>query len=135
MRLRIQFEKKGALRFSSHKDIVRAFQRCFAASGTPIAFSEGYHPHMKMSFGPPAKTGWGSDEEYMDITVESAVGADFTERCNKYLPIGLAITHVRALPEQCLKLVKELCAVRMEIKVQADNASGPGTTPDQLKRL
>jgi radical SAM-linked protein len=136
MKLRIEFKKQGALRFCSHKDIVRNFQRCFLACDVPIAFSEGYHPHMKMSFGPPAKTGWASEGEYMDITVTDLVGADFVQRCNEHLPEGLVITGVRSLPDRCRKLVQEITAARMEILVRTEDAFGPNPiSPDQIDSL
>jgi radical SAM-linked protein len=136
MKLRIEFKKQGALRFCSHKDIVRNFQRCFLACEVPIAFSEGYHPHMKMSFGPPAKTGWASDGEYMDIVVTELVGADFVRRCNEHLPEGLAITGVRSVPDRCAKLVQEMAAARMEILVRKEDAFGPDPiSPEQIDGL
>jgi len=73
VKVRIQFEKRGAIRFTSHKDVVRIFERAFAAAGVPVSYSEGFHPHMRMSFGPPLKTGWESLEEYMDVQLESAM--------------------------------------------------------------
>ena len=74
MKLRIQFQKVGPVRFTSHKDTIRMFQRCFAACGIPVSYSEGFHPHMRMSFAPPLKTGWEGFEEYLDIQVEGPVG-------------------------------------------------------------
>jgi len=70
VKIRIQFEKLGTVRFTSHKDVVRMFERALGAAGVPVAWSEGFHPHMRMSFGPPLRTGWESHEEFMDITME-----------------------------------------------------------------
>ena len=121
MKLRIQFEKLGPIRFTSHKDVVRIFQRCFAAGGVPIHFSEGFHPHMRMSFGPPLKTGWESHAEYMDINVSQPVG-EFTHACNELLPAGLRVTHVAPLSDRALKLANDLSAVELEITIQAKDA-------------
>jgi len=124
MRLRLQFEKTGAIRFTSHKDIVRIFQRCFAACEIPMCFSEGFHPHMRMSFASPLKTGWASDAEYMDIYVERPPGP-LAEHCNCRLPQGLRITHVTIVPEGALKLANDICAANYEVKIQAEDVFGP----------
>ena len=123
MRLRIQFEKLGAARFTSHKDIVRIFQRCFAASGIPVAYSEGFHPHMKMSFGPPLRTGWESDAEFLDLTVERAPGR-IAELCNGRLPEGLRITHVSIVPEGVARLATDISAATYHISIESDDALG-----------
>lgn len=123
MKLRIQFEKLGAARFTSHKDVVRIFQRCLAASGIPVAYSEGFHPHMKMSFGPPLRTGWESDAEFLDVIVERAPGP-LADLCNPILPEGLRISHVSIVPEGTPKLAADISAATYRVTIQARDGLG-----------
>ncbi len=121
MKVRIQFEKLGAIRFTSHKDVVRIFERCFASAGVPVAWSEGFHPHMRMSFGPPIRTGWESREEYMDVQLEAPMDG-MAEACNPKLPDGLRVTAVVPLDDRAPKLATDLAAVSLEVAVEAEDA-------------
>lgn len=116
MRYRIKFEKLGAIRFASHRDILRVFQRCFAACRIPVSYSQGFRPHMKMSFGPPLKTGWDSCEEYVDVFCDEAVN-DLAGRCNEFLPEGLRIMGVVGLGVGTAKLANSISAVKMAVKL------------------
>lgn len=121
MRLRIQFEKLGSARFMSHKDIVRAFQRCLASCDIPVSFSEGFHPHMRMSFGPPLRTGWNGIQEYMDIFVDRPPG-EIAGTCNAILPEGLRITSVSAVAERTPKLASDMRAAAMVVRLSRTDA-------------
>lgn len=133
MRLRIQFEKNGPARFTSHKDVQRIFQRCFAAGGFPVAFSEGFHPHMKMSFGPPLRTGWESGAEYFDVVFEGLPGS-LADRCNERLPEGFAVTGVAMLPSDAPKLANDICAATYELDFDAGKLHGAGVWDDGSRR-
>jgi radical SAM-linked protein len=133
MRLRLRFEKTGAVRFASHKDVMRLFQRCLAACGVPVAYSEGYHPHMRMSFGPPLRTGWESRAEYLDLFVEKPAG-DLAQTCNGFLPGGLRVTHVAALPADAPKLATDICAADYQVRVEGPEAAGAAARAAQAER-
>ena len=121
MKIRIQFEKLGTVRFTSHQDVVRIFERALAAAGLPVAWSEGFHPHMRMSFGPPLRTGWESREEFMDITMDSSAD-DFAARVNEKLPAGLCVTRVVAIDDRTPKLASDMSAVAMDVFVASQDA-------------
>jgi len=127
VKIRIQFEKLGTVRFTSHKDVVRIFERAFAAAGVPVAWSEGFHPHMRMSFGPPLRTGWESHEEFMDITMDGSA-ENFAERVNAKLPVGLRVTRVVAIDDRTPKLASDMHAVSMDVFVAADDAPADAST-------
>lgn len=126
MRIRIQFEKLGAIRFTSHKDVQRILERCFAAAGVPVAWSEGFHPHMRMSFGPPIRTGWESHQEFMDVQLESPMDG-VVEACNAKLPEGFRMTAVVPVDDAAPKLANDIAAVTMQVSVEREDA--PGVTP------
>lgn len=122
-RLRLQFEKIGRIRFASHRDLLRIFQRSFAAARLPMSYSRGFHPHARVSLGPPLKTGWGGLEEYMDIYLTEDA-PDAGERINRFLPEGLDVKETSAVDEEVPKLAKDICAARYAVEVDVKELSG-----------
>lgn len=68
-RVRIRYTKRGRLRFTSHRDIARVFERALRRSGVPIAFSAGFSPHPKVSWVGAAATGVASEAEYVELAL------------------------------------------------------------------
>jgi radical SAM-linked protein len=66
-KMRIRYAKRGPLRFTSHRDFARAFERAIRRAGVPIAFSQGFTPHPKISYASAAPTGVASEAEYVEI--------------------------------------------------------------------
>jgi len=66
-RIRIRYAKRGPLRFTSHRDFARAFERAVHRAGVPIAYSQGFSPHPKVSYASAAPTGVASEAEYLEI--------------------------------------------------------------------
>ncbi len=125
MKVRIQFEKRGAIRFTSHKDVMRIFERAFAAAGVPVSFSEGFHPHVRMSFGPPLKTGWEGLEEYMDLQLESPMD-DLAAAVNMKLPAGFRVLRVVPIDDRTPKLPVDIVAVEIEAVMETEDAIAAG---------
>lgn len=72
-RIRIRYAKRGPLRFSSHRDFARAFERALRRAGVPMAFSQGFTPHPKISYASAAPTGVASEAEYLEIGLQAPV--------------------------------------------------------------
>ncbi|WP_127504812.1 TIGR03936 family radical SAM-associated protein [Actinoplanes solisilvae] len=72
-RVRIRYAKRGPLRFTSHRDFARAFERALRRAAVPIAFSQGFTPHPKISYASAAPTGVGSEAEYLEIGLQAEV--------------------------------------------------------------
>ncbi|SNY35535.1 TIGR03936 family radical SAM-associated protein [Paractinoplanes atraurantiacus] len=72
-RVRLRYAKRGPLRFTSHRDFARAFERALRRGGVPIAFSQGFTPHPKISYASAAPTGVGSEAEYLEIGLQAEV--------------------------------------------------------------
>ena len=72
-RIRIRYAKRGPLRFTSHRDFARAFERALRRAAVPIAFSQGFTPHPKISYASAAPTGVGSEAEYLEIGLQAVV--------------------------------------------------------------
>jgi radical SAM-linked protein len=63
----VHYAKRGRLRFSSHRDFQRAFERALRRSAVPMAYSAGFSPHPKVSYAGAAPTGVASEAEYLEI--------------------------------------------------------------------
>ena len=66
-RLRIRYAKRGRLRFTSHRDFSRAFERAVVRARLPMAYSSGFNPHPRISYANASPTGAASEAEYLEI--------------------------------------------------------------------
>jgi radical SAM-linked protein len=72
-RIRLRYAKRGPLRFTSHRDFARAFERALRRAAVPIAYSQGFTPHPKISYSSAAPTGVASEAEYLEIGLQAVV--------------------------------------------------------------
>lgn len=91
-RIRLRWQKHAPVRFTSHLDCMRAFERAFRRAQIPTAFTEGFNPHMKIAFGPPLPLGLVSDDEYLDLQLENVFTHRHFERLKTCLPNGFSVT-------------------------------------------
>ncbi|MBI2850491.1 MAG: DUF2344 domain-containing protein [Chloroflexi bacterium] len=91
-RLRIRFGRGEETKFISHLDVIRLWERALRRAQIPLAYSEGFHPHPKMSLAVPLAVGVTSEAELMDIFVSRPVSPHwFTDALNQQLPPGIKI--------------------------------------------
>jgi len=94
-RLRIRYAKRGRLRFTSHRDFSRAFERALARAGIPMAYSSGFNPHPRISYANAAATGSASEAEYVEIGLARVADPDqIRQALDESLPDGLDILDV-----------------------------------------
>jgi radical SAM-linked protein len=94
-KLRVRYAKRGRLRFTSHRDFARAFERAVRRAGIPIGFSSGFSPHPKISYANAAPTGAASEAEFLEIGVTEPQDPDGVRRAlDAALPPGLDIVDV-----------------------------------------
>ncbi|WP_030564045.1 TIGR03936 family radical SAM-associated protein [Streptomyces aureocirculatus] len=92
-RIRLRYTKRGRLRFTSHRDFQRAFERALRRAEVPMAYSAGFTPHPKVSYANAAPTGTGSEAEYLEIALtEHRDPRKLWELLDESLPDGLDIT-------------------------------------------
>ena len=90
--LLVRYAKRGKMRFASHLDVARAFERGVRRAGLPIAYSAGFTPHPKISYAGGAPTGVASEAEYLSLALTSRVEADVArEQLNAALPDGIDV--------------------------------------------
>jgi radical SAM-linked protein len=75
LKVRIKFRKYGVMKFIGHLDVMRYFQKVMRRAEIPIAFTQGFSPHMIMSFAQPLGIGITSDGEYLDIELKEPIAS------------------------------------------------------------
>ena len=101
MKVRVKFAKEGAMKFIGHLDIQRYFQRAVRRAGLDAAYSEGFSPHMLMSFANPLGVGLTSEGEYFDLVLKSAPSSkEMTDRLNAVMVEGMRVLNVVQVPEE-----------------------------------
>jgi radical SAM-linked protein len=118
MRIRLRFRKLGKIRFTSHRDVARIWERALRRASLPVAYSEGFSPRPKLSFGLALSTGHESVAEYLDVELRdevdiSALSAQLTEQ----LPVGIDVTAAAPLAPGAPSLQEDVnsCSWRIEV--------------------
>ena len=100
MRMMAAFEKGEKLRFIGHLDLMRTMQRALRRSHLPIKYSNGFNPHIRLSFAAPLSVGVVGLREMMEVPVEDGLTEDeFVSRMNAVLPGCLRICQCRAVDD------------------------------------
>jgi radical SAM-linked protein len=93
--LLVRYAKRGKMRFASHLDVARAFERSVRRADLPVAYSAGFTPHPKISYAGGAPTGVASEAEYLSLALTSRTEAGAVrERLNAALPDGIDVVAV-----------------------------------------
>jgi radical SAM family uncharacterized protein/radical SAM-linked protein len=107
-KIRFQFSKGEEVKYISHLDLVNVFTRAFRRANIPIAYSQGFSPHPKISFGSALSVGMTSIAEYADIDLEEDVEAEsFVSRVNFLLPSGVNIIKAQKMPLRSPSLMSQ----------------------------
>ncbi|OGC34402.1 hypothetical protein A2311_01445 [candidate division WOR-1 bacterium RIFOXYB2_FULL_48_7] len=92
-KVKVVYSKGEEVKYIGHRDLMRTFQRAIRRSGLPIAYSQGFNPHMKISWGQALKVGTAASSQEAILELADWVNPDLiTQRLNSQLPIGLAVT-------------------------------------------
>jgi len=91
-RIKIKYRKGEEVKYISHRDLMRAFMRAIRRAGLPIAYSQGFNPHMKISWGNALKVGAASEAEFAELQFESWIKpSEVIDRLGPQMPKGLEI--------------------------------------------
>ena len=94
MRLRFRFSKLGKVRWTSHRDVARMWERAFRRVQLPLAYTQGFSPRPRVSFGLALPTGAESVAEYLDVELAEGTGADLESlpgQLDAALPVGVGV--------------------------------------------
>jgi uncharacterized protein (DUF2344 family) len=146
-RLRFRFIKLGKIRFTSHRDVARMWERALRRSRLPVAWSEGFNPHPLLSFGLALPTGAESLAEYLDVRLDGTWVPDadagdgpespseldvLCESLTGLLPEGLAVTAAERLGLDAVSLQQEVTSCSWEMEVVGMHA---GQLRERIEQL
>lgn len=118
MRMIARFEKESIVRFISHLDLQRTFQRAFRRAKLPMAYSQGFNPHPLLSFGSALAVGYTSEAEWLDIKLtEKMEPAVFIALVNAVLPHGLKLVEARVVDDTYPSLTAKIYASVYEVRM------------------
>ena len=127
MRMLAVFEKSERIRHIGHLDIQRSVQRGLRRSGLPIAYSNGYNPHVLITFASALSTGACGKREIMDVTMAEPVSEEeFLEKMNRAMPPEMQLKEARAVDQKHPALMASLRAAEYDLLIR---------DPEQAEKL
>lgn len=119
MRMAIVFTKEAPVRFVSHLDVQRLFQRAFRRARLPMAYSQGFNPHPLVSFATALSVGMTSMGEYLDVILtEDMTPDDFITHVSPHLPEGVRIVEAFDLGSSNKSLTSAMRSASYEARVR-----------------
>ncbi|HLJ09416.1 MAG TPA: TIGR03936 family radical SAM-associated protein [Acidimicrobiia bacterium] len=130
-RLRVRFAKLGKVRFTSHRDVARMWERALRRTGLAVASSQGFTPRPLVAFGLALPTGAESVAEYLDVTLADPDGAPETAlelgglaaALSGALPDGLDVLALAGLDGDVDSLQQEVTSCSWDLEVRGVTAS------------
>ncbi len=133
-RLRVRFKRGEGIKFVSHLDIMRLWERALLRAQIQLAYSEGFSPHPRLSLAVPLAVGVTSEAELMDVFVTKLVSPHwFTAAVSQQLPPGIEILGVYQIG---LSLPSLQSQVRYaEYRVEVETINGPKDVESAVANL
>lgn len=124
MNIRLKFTKGREVKYISHLDLMRVFQRTLRRTGIPISYSSGFNPHQEISFGAPLSLGVTSNAEYVDLKlVKSMDVREVKELLNSSLPDGIRVLDGIEMRENHKSAMSIVSHSRYLIRIHIENVS------------
>jgi radical SAM-linked protein len=118
VKLRFRFAKQGKVRFTSHRDVARMWERAFRRVRLPVAYTAGFSPRPKVSFGLALPTGAESVAEYLDVDLTESVSTDgLIADLTAAMPIGVDVLAVTGIDAGAGSLQQEVTSCAWSIEV------------------
>ena len=137
MRMLAVFEKGERIRHIGHLDIQRSVQRGLRRSGLPVAYSNGFNPHILVTFASALSTGACGKREIMDVTMAEDVSESlFLEKMNRAMPPEMQLSETRAVDRKHPSLPPLLRAARYDLLIRDEQyaAKLSETIPAMMSR-
>lgn len=133
---RMKFSKGEQVKYISHLDLQRAFQRALRRADIDMAYSQGFNPHPKISFAMALAVGMTSLEEYVDIELNQWVlPEELIKRLNKSLPTGLEILQCKITKDSLPSLMSTIEKSIYEIKIYNNKPISKREIEDKINAL
>lgn len=119
----LEFRKDDLVRHLGLLDLQRTMQRALRRSGLPIAYSNGFNPHIVMSFASALSSGIPGDAELLDVSLKGDVTAEeCMQAMNRVLPPSLPVTRVRVVDDRFPKVSAALRQAQYAITLTGGDA-------------
>ena len=120
-RIRIRFSRGEELKFISHLDIMRLWQRALHRASIPLAYTEGFSPHPRISLAAPLAVGVTSEAELMDVFCSKWVSPhSFTAAVSQQLPPGIEISQIHMVAPTLPSLQSQVSHTEYEVETETD---------------
>jgi radical SAM-linked protein len=111
MRLRIKFSKTEEMRYTSHLDLFRAWERTLRRASLPLAYSQGFKPHPRINLASALPLGFTSSCEIADIWLEQEIPLEqIASALDRASPPGMQISQIQEIDERTPALQSQLKA-------------------------
>jgi radical SAM-linked protein len=123
VKVRLRFAKLGKVRFTSHRDVARMWERALRRLELPVAYTEGFSPRPKLSFGLALSTGHESMAEYLDVELrEEPDLATLPAELSEQLPVGIDVTAAAPLAPGSPSLQEDVSSSTWRIEARGLDA-------------
>jgi radical SAM-linked protein len=120
VKVRVRFTKIGRVRWTSHRDVARMWERALRRGRVPVAYTAGFTPRPQLSFGLALPTGCESLAEYLDIALDEPVDpAELAQRMGAQLPDGVDVLAAGVIEPGTNSLQEDVSSCTWEIRVPA----------------
>jgi len=121
-RLRVRFSRGEEIKFISHLDIMRLWERALHRAQIPLAYSEGFSPHPRLSLAVPLAVGVTSEAELMDVFVSKLVSPHwFSGAVSQQLPVGIGVLGVYQIGLNMPSLQSQVRYAEYRVKVETSD--------------
>jgi len=135
-RYRVCYAKSGMSRYLSHLDVARVIDRASRRAKCPVAYTGGFHPHPKISFGPALPVGVAGEREFFDIELyEDWTCEELAERLRTNLHEGFRLHDVRRLPPQAGSIDSVVNRFEYLVRFDTGQLAGSGGADGIAQRL
>lgn len=133
--IRVRFIRGEEVKYVSHLDLMKVFERALRRANIPIAYSQGFNPHPQMVFGLPLSVGVTSEAEYLDLDLAEELSLErFLAMLNDSLPVGLLVTEAQYLSNKS-NIMKEIAAASYDVLVSPGSNTGINELKEKFQEL
>jgi radical SAM-linked protein len=123
-KIRVRFSRGEELKFISHLDLMRLWERALRRAGVPIAYSQGFSPHPQMSIAAPLSVGMTGEAELMDVVCSRPVTPQwFEDAVNRQLPAGIRVEQAFIIAATLPSLQSQVKFAEYSVKIATKKSS------------
>lgn len=122
-RLRITFSRGEEVKYLSHLDIMRLWERALRRADIPLAYSQGFSPHPKISIAAPLPIGVTSNGELMDLFLRKTISPYFLMKAvSEQMPAGMGIIGVDQVSPKLPSLQSQVSQAEYRVELETDKS-------------